>query len=427
MFAITRKRIGLGLLLLVVALVALAVPEMAVGRPLLAPTAGASTMVCTEFPGDTTPTFDLQATTGRVSMPDGNSIFMWGYALDPGSYQMPGPVLCVNEGDIVTVNLTNNLPEPVSIVFPGQTGVTTSDGVPGLLTTEALPEGTVSYSFEASAPGTYLYESGTEPHKQVQMGLAGVLVVRPALNATFPGRFFGYNDEDTEYAPDREFLLVLQEIDPDLHQVVEAGLPFDVTTRHDRYWTINGRAAVDTLLPNFVPWLPSQPFSALIYVEADATLPALVRYANAGTVNHPYHPHGNTLQVIGRDGRPLGDAAFENFTTTIGAGQTNELLFRWDNVEDWDPPGSTPGPPENPAFPFPSLLNLVFKDDVTFYSGDVHLGEKDDLPTGTTSFNACGEYYFPWHSHALQEIQNFDEGFGGMLTLVRVDPPGGCP
>ena len=42
------------------------------------------------------------------------------------------------------------------------------------------------------------------------------------------------------------------------------------------------------------------------------------------------------------------------------------------------------------------------------------------------SFNECGEFYFPWHSHALQTVQNFDEGFGGMNTLVRVDPPVGC-
>jgi hypothetical protein len=40
--------------------------------------------------------------------------------------------------------------------------------------------------------------------------------------------------------------------------------------------------------------------------------------------------------------------------------------------------------------------------------------------------NVCGEWYFPWHSHALNEFANFDEGFGGMATLMRVDPRGGC-
>jgi FtsP/CotA-like multicopper oxidase with cupredoxin domain len=411
---IRNKKIGLGLLLIVVLL--LAIPGMAIARPNLQAT-GATTMVCTNGP-----TFDLQTTQGYIETPDGNQLFMWGFTTNPGTFQIPGPVLCVDQGDTVTVNLTNNLSEPVSIVFPGQIGVTASGDATGLLTDEAAASGgTASYSFTAGEPGTYLYESGTNQHKQVHMGLYGVLVVRPALGANY-----AYNDPSTEFDPDREYLLVFHEIDPYLHQTVEFGLPYNVTTRHDRYWTINGRGSVDTLLDNFVPWLPNQPYSSLVHIEADAALPALIRYANAGTVNHPFHPHGNTMQVVGRDGRPLGNAALENFTTTIGAGQSFDLLFRWDNVEGW-----TPGPngefPENDAFPFPGLQNLVFKDDVTFYSGNEYLGLQGELPTGVTSYNQCGEFYFPWHSHALNEIQNFDEGFGGMLTLVRVDPPGGCP
>jgi len=400
-------------------IVTLALPAAVIGRPLLQAVGSSTTMICNTSGSGT---FNLQATQGYIDTPDGNSIYMWGFALDPGTFQMPGPVLCVDEGDTVTINLTNNLTaEPVSIVFPGQTGVTATGGSAGLLATEAAPGGgTVSYSFVAGQPGTFLYESGTNVHKQVQMGLSGALVVRPALHPDW-----AYNDPTTQFDPDREFLLMFNEIDPALHQAVEYGLPYNVTTRHDHYWTINGRGSVDTLLDNNVFWMPSQPYSSLVQIEAGAALPALIRYLNAGTVNHPFHPHGNTMKVVGRDGRALGAAALENFTTTIGAGQTFDLLFRWDNVESWDP--NTNPLPASPNFPFPNLGNLVFKDDLTWYSGDEYLGYQGELPTGVTSFNECGEFYFPWHSHALNEIQNFDEGFGGMLTLVRVDPPGGCP
>jgi FtsP/CotA-like multicopper oxidase with cupredoxin domain len=384
---------------------------------------GPTTMICTGSPNGTADAvnFDLQATDGRIDTPDGNTVYMWGFATDPGSFQMPGPVLCVDEGDTVTVNLTNTLAEPTSIVFPGQMGVSASGGSAGLLATEAAAGGgEVSYTFTAAEPGTYLYESGTNITKQLQMGLSGTLVVRPSLGASY-----AYDDPATEFDPDREYLLVMHEIDPDLHFAVEIGAPYLPTTRHDRYWTINGRGATDTLLDNNVPWLPSQPYSSLVRVEAGAELPALIRYANAGTVNHPFHPHGNTMQVVGRDGRALGPAAFENFSTMLGAGQTYDLLFRWDNVEGW-----TPGPngdlPDNTDFPFPVLGNLTFKDGETYYSGAEHLGETGPFPAGVTSFNECGEFYFPWHSHALNEIQNWNEGFGGMLTLVRVDPPGGC-
>jgi FtsP/CotA-like multicopper oxidase with cupredoxin domain len=423
MFKLTQNiKIGLGLLL-VGLLIALIVPGTVTSLTKMATISSNSLgLVCTEDAG-TTPTFDLETKTGYITAPDGNSIFMWGYTVDGNPFQMPGPILCVNEGDTVTVNLTNNLPEPSSIIFPGQADVSTSGGAAGLLTAEAAASGgTVSYSFVAGSAGTYLYESGSNQHKQVHMGLYGAIVVRPSLGANF-----AYNDTTTEFDPAKEYILILHEIDPDLHRRVERGRSFLVNRRHDRYWTINGRSSPDTLSANFAPWLTSQPYGAVVQVEAidpdlnPNGLPALIRYVNAGTVNHPFHPHGDHLDVIAQDGRLLGTNRLEQFTKTIAAGQTIDLLFTWTNVEQWTPGSNGPIP-----VALPSLQNLVFKDDVTFYSGDPDLGETGPLPPGTTSFNQCGEYYFPWHSHALHEIQNFDEGFGGMLTVVRVDKPGGC-
>ena len=171
-------------------------------------------MVCT--PGTVagnTHTFNLVANTGYADTPDGNSIFMWSYANhdapDNDHFQTPGPVLCVTEGVTVVVNLTNTLPEPASIVFPGQVGVTAAGGSAGLLTDEAAASGgTVSYSFTAGHPGTYLYQSGSDQAKQVEMGLYGALVVRP--NATTCPAVAGTNcayGADTRYDSSREYLL----------------------------------------------------------------------------------------------------------------------------------------------------------------------------------------------------------------------------
>ena len=111
----------------------------------------------------------------------------------------------------------------------------------------------------------------------------------------------------------------------------------------------------------------------------------------------------------------------EHFGETIGSGQTEDFLLRWD---DAGPAGTRP--PTRSRWPQPNYRNLIFKDGNTWYSGNPYLGYKGTLPTGTTSQNVCGEWYFPLHSHALNEFANFDEGFGGMATLLRVDPPGGC-
>jgi hypothetical protein len=405
-------------------------------------------LVCT--PGG--PEFNLVANTGTIATPDGNSIFMWSYAnrdVDSGHFQTPGPVLCVNQNDTVTIHLHNGLdaaggapaamqPESASIVFPGQQGVTATGGADGLFTKEAPPGGDVTYQFTASRPGTYIYESGTDPSRQLEMGLYGALVVRPAGHADQ-----AYGDAATRFDPSREYLILLNEIDPDLHHAVETGGAYDFPALHNEYFNVNGREFPDSIQDNGVSWLPNQPYGALVRVQPycnpgagdplnppDCTagstpnrLPALIRMINVGELNHPFHPHGNHLREIAQDGRPFGNlATSEHFGETIGSGQTEDYLLTWADQDFWD--ATTRQFPGNVAGL--DWRNLTFKDGNTFSSGSAYLGRKGTLPTGVVSQNVCGEWYFPWHSHALNEFANFDEGFGGMATMMRVDPRGGC-
>jgi hypothetical protein len=385
----------------------------------------------------TTRTFNLVAKTGNIQTPDGNSVFMWSYANvdtpDNGAFQSPGPVLCATQGETVVVNLANGLPEASSIVFPGQdAAVTATGGSAGAFTREAAANGgTVSYSFAASNAGTYLYESGSDVAKQVEMGLYGALVVYPnaASCPTVAGTDCAYGTS-TRFDASREYLLLLAEVDPALHHAIEAGQPYDFNALHNRYFTINGRSFPDTIQDNGSPFLPAQPYGALVRLQptngAGSTRPALLRMLNAGALNHPFHPHGNHTTEIAQDGRLLlnaagtGSARTEHFGETIASGQTIDYLLRWDDVDNWNPTTK-----QLPVAQ-PNYRNLTFKDGVTWYSGSPYLGYKGTLPTGTTSLNVCGEWYFPLHSHALDEFTNFDEGFGGMGTLLRVDPSGGC-
>ncbi len=144
-------------------------------------------IVCTTNP---TSSFSLTTMEGRVSTPDGNMVYMWGFSESGRPFQHPSPVLCATEGDTVTIVLNNTLGQDVSIIFPGQENVL-ADGVlaqpqfdgggnlTSLAPVAAANGGSITYSFVANRPGTYLYESGTEPQVQVNMGLFGALVVRP--------------------------------------------------------------------------------------------------------------------------------------------------------------------------------------------------------------------------------------------------------
>src|ERR1700739_682015 len=152
-------------------------------------------------PGITGPIFNLTAQPAFITQPDGSMVYSWGYGCNstPSGYapsaisgascsnmQVPGPTLIVTQGQTVTITLTNNLPASAgntSILFPGFT-VTTTGGVVGLMTQEARPGGTVTYSFVASTPGTRAYYSGTQGDLQVEMGLYGAIIVLPS---TIPG------------------------------------------------------------------------------------------------------------------------------------------------------------------------------------------------------------------------------------------------
>jgi len=406
---------------------------------------GNTTMICANgtLAPDGATEFALEARDGYIAVPDGDRIYTWSYSEVGAAFQFPGPTLCVDEGETVRVTFTNpahlntlvgGIPaDNTSIIFPGQSGVVATGGVAGLMTqeVEANSGDTVTYQFVASAPGTYMYQSGTDQAVQVQMGMFGGFIVYPTA-----GRNFAYPGK--EFDPENEYLLLFHEFDPEFHAHIEhdsggtigaTGLSdavvlanYNPLERHNRYWTINGRSFPDTIAENNTPVLPSQPYGSLVQINADDPndaynqLPSLVRYGNAGLDNHAFHPHGNHLVLIAQDGRLLPDE-IESYTKTVAAGQTFDILAAWHDVEAWQ--GST----ELTVVNFPALKNLTYKDGVTWYSGSPNLGQQQQLPSSVLTYSACGEYYFPWHSHALNEVQNFDAGFGGMLTLWRVDPP----
>ena len=402
------------------------------------PSLAASTTDGLPCEANTANTFSLDARTGYVATPDGNSIYMWSYSSSAKAFQLPGPMLCVDSGVTVTVILHNSLPEATSIVFPGQhhqraNGHPTqpqSDGtgLTSLTDAAAALTGSVTYTFTAGSPGTYLYESGTDVAKQREMGLAGALVVRP------PGRPDHANlRADSAFDLNREYVYLLSEVDPDLHLAVERKRAFDVTKTKARYFFINGRSMPDTIAPTGAAWLPNQPYGSLVhlrpFVPGDPnSRPALVRYLNAGSVNYPFHPHGNDQRVITEDGQPVqgaggSDASYDKFLIDIGPGQSADTLDQWVDAEHWN--GET-----NPIpVPLPQLQDqIVGPGTETWFSENPYLGgQPGEVPAGVVRNNECGEYYMVAHSHALEQATNYGASFGGMMTLVRIDPSAGCP
>jgi FtsP/CotA-like multicopper oxidase with cupredoxin domain len=410
------------------------------------------------IPGVSGTNFSLTAGADHLATGDGGSILFWGYAPDGGQVQYPGPTFIVNQGDFITINLTNELATagPVSIVFPGQEGVAASGGSPGLLTNEAIfgdPVG-VTYSFTASHAGTYLYHSGTSPELQVEMGLVGAIIVRPyGFSAAAPT---AYNHPDSGY--DQEYLFLLTEMDPRIHQAIEfqgvaAVDPDWLSDYYPGWWFINGRNAPDTMLPAGSPWLPTQPYNCMPRTHPGERL--LMRVIDAGRDQHPFHHHGNHARVIARDGRLLDtgigssmiDLSYMEFTVQGVPGETVDAIFDWTSKGlGWDIYGDPSDPdyahtcsgagPDNidpntgedcnfHGVPLPVVMPE--SQSLTFgghWSGSPFLGALGTLPPGEGGLNPNGGLAFMWHSHTEKEMTNYDIFPGGMMTMFIVEAPG---
>ena len=90
---------------------------------------------------------------------------------------LPAPVLHWQEGDTVTVRVTNQLKEATSIHWHGILVPTGMDGVPGLSFPGIAPGETFTYRFPVRQSGTYWYHSHSG--FQEQSGLYGALVIHP--------------------------------------------------------------------------------------------------------------------------------------------------------------------------------------------------------------------------------------------------------
>jgi len=421
---------------------------------LLVPAAGHATVE-----GITGTSFNLTARAGNISVADGGSIYMWGYGQSVASeMQLPGPTLIVNQGDTVTVTLQNALPVAagnVSIVFPGQS-VSTTGGVPGLLTQEAEHGGSVTYSFVAGQPGTYHYHSGTRPDLQVEMGLYGALIVRPntaSATCNTIGAQRAYDHPGACF--DREYLFLLSEIDIDVHKAAQlqaAGPgPIEVgnAPHHPEYWLLNGRAGPDTMAASGTALLPTQPYNAFPRMHPGERV--LLRVVGAGHDMHPFHHHGNHTRVIARDGRMLVNGTGQLsgpmlFTIPSVPGQTVDAIFEWTGKDlGWDIYGTVAMNPHScdglaggyhsvstdinylewcgdhdKAIPvkLPSLTNMAFGG---FWSGSPYLGLLGSLPPGEGGLNPNAGYTFMWHSHTERELVNNDVFPGGMMTMMLIE------
>src|SRR5437870_5866877 len=79
----------------------------------------AVTSVAETRPVAETRQFTLYVRDGRLPMPDGTQLYVWGFTDEPnGLPKVPGPAIVVNEGDQVEITLVNDLDPTASEQLP---------------------------------------------------------------------------------------------------------------------------------------------------------------------------------------------------------------------------------------------------------------------------------------------------------------------
>lgn len=279
------------------------------------------------------------------TMLDATEVTMWGFALVnydigagsvPGDniVMVPGPLLEVPPGDdTLVIHLQNNLEEPTSLVIPGlsttMTPVWDDDSTgnrPGLtsrvrsFTSETAPATTGTYTWNNVKPGTYLYQSGTHPGKQVQMGLYGAVKKDFASDTTIGQAYASsppWLTQDLFY--NKEGIVLLSEIDPDLHDAVATGNygPGQAMTSTidyaPRYFLINGDADLAG--------------TGVVQTGAiDVGDSILVRLLNAGLITRVPLLLGSYMTLLAEDGN-LAPYPREAYALTLTAGKTMDVMI----------------------------------------------------------------------------------------------------
>jgi hypothetical protein len=134
--------------------------------------------------------FNLVAEPVKQTVIPGRTFDLWGF-----NGSAPGPTIQANEGDVVRIIFENHLPEPTGVHWHGLEIPIEMDGVPGIGQKPVMPGDRFVYEFSLHQNGTFFYHSHMAMQEMV--GMLGGLIIHPK----------------TAHSPrvDRDYLLALQE------------------------------------------------------------------------------------------------------------------------------------------------------------------------------------------------------------------------
>jgi hypothetical protein len=285
-----------------------------------------------------TVTYSLRAELSSITMPDNSVVPVWGFAddtagADTGVVTVPGPQLKGASGDSLVINLRNKLPVPISIIIPGQRLTPAPTAVGGRVMSfanEVAAGASATLTFAPLKTGTFLYESGTNPAAQLNMGLYGSLVVSSGV----AGQAYPPTSTNSGTVYDHDEVLLFSDILGKYDAVQKRYVTYNqdmvdgknpsVANYNPVYYLINGKSFPDTLTPGISAPPGSRTLLRLLNASGHSYMPEISgTYLDNAT---PPAPHAFATQVIAEDGNPYRYAR-PGVAMVLPAGKTLDAML----------------------------------------------------------------------------------------------------
>ena len=319
--------------------------------------------------------FQLTAEPVKQTVIPGRTFDLWGF-----NGSAPGPTIQAQEGDRVRMVFENHLPEPTGIHWHGLEIPYEMDGVPGIGQKPIMPGERFVYEFPLHQHGTFFYHSHMAMQEMV--GMLGGFIVHPR----------------TPYTPavDKDYLIALQEY----FVLPNSTVPNSMNMEFN-WLTFNGKAG-----PAATP---------LIIRQGERVR---IRIINLGMDHHPIHLHGFTFWETGREGARQPESLWHRGNTVlVGVAQARDIEFVADRPGEWMFHCHLPHHMMNQMAPNVGPMTRVGPGieagKVPLYPQDAYM--EGPMMAMDKEVDKPETYGLPagWSGYA-----------GGMMTLVRVLPPG---